>query len=200
MAKRIFAGLIIAAAVVIVVSFFLPWAKVSVSAMGVSEELTKDAKTILKDTPLVGKVVGKLEKVTDTLTTIGDISIKTEISGYNIPVLVNRKTSKVALSLAQIMFRSVEGLDLKSYLVYLLPLLGMFCALASILGQKNRLYIIIMLIVAGAVGIAGLYNLHTANVENLAVKITIMNGLWNTMYAFLFIFLVGILWLILDKK
>ncbi|UCD55518.1 MAG: hypothetical protein JSV93_01595 [Candidatus Omnitrophota bacterium] len=200
MNKNILSGIVIAAGTVIVISFFLPWAKVSISAVGVSKELAKDAKIILKDTPLAGKLLGRLEKATDAIGALGDVDVKTQVTGYGIPVLVNRKISKVAFSLVQIMFKSAANVDIKSYLVYLLPLLGIFCGVAAILGQKNKLYIIIMLVVAGLVSIAGLYNLYTADLSNIAVKITIMNGLWFTMYGFLFIFLVGIAWLILDKK
>jgi len=200
MKKNILSGLVIAAGVVIVISFFLPWAKVSVSVLGISKELTGEAKTILKDTPLAGKVVGKLEKITGAIGAVGDIGVKTQVSGYSIPALVNKKASKVALSLAQIMFKDAKNLDIKVYIVYLLPILGIFCGFASILGQKNKLYVIIMLVVAGLVSLAGLYNLYTADLANIAVKITIMNGLWFTMYGFLFIFFAGIAWLLLDKK
>jgi len=200
MKKNILCGLVIIAGAVIVVSFFLPWAKVTVSTMGVSKELTKDVETTLKDTPIAGKLVGKLTDITDAVSALGDIEVKTQVTGYNIPVLVNRKTSKVALSLMQIMFKSVENLDVKSYLVYLLPILGIFCAIASILGRKNRFYVMLMLVVAGAVSIIGLYNLHTTNMANIVVKVTIMDGLWYTMYGFLFIFVAGIAWLALGEK
>jgi len=200
MNKNILSGLVIAAACVIVVSFFLPWARVSVSALGVSEKLVQDAESTLKDTPMAGKLVGKLDKITGALSSFGDISVKTQVSGYNIPVLVNNKTSKVAISIAQIMFKSAENLDLKSFLVYLLPLLGILCAVVSFLGREKKLYIIAMLAVAGLVSIIGLYNLYTTNIANIMVKVTIMKGLWLTMYGFLFIFFVGIAWLALDKK
>jgi len=200
MNKNILSGLVIAAACVIVVSFFLPWARVSVSALGVSEKLIQDAESTLKDAPLAGKVVGKLDKITGVLSSFGDISVKTQVSGYNIPVLVNNKTSKVAISIAQIMFKSAEKLDLKSLLVYLLPLLGILCAVASFLGREKKLYVIAMLAVAGLVSTVGLYNLYTTNIANIMVKVTIMKGLWLTMYGFLFIFFVGITWLATDKK
>jgi len=200
MNKNILSGLVIAAACVIVVSFFLPWARVSVSALGVSEKLIQNAESTLKDTPMAGKLVGKLDKITGALSSFGDISVKTQVSGYNIPVLVNNKTSKVAISIAQIMFKSAENLDLKSFLVYLLPLLGILCAVASFLGREKKLYVIAMLAAAGLVSIVGLYNLYTTNIANIMVKVMIMKGLWLTMYGFLFIFFVGIAWLATDKK
>ena len=150
MKKSVLSGFVIAVSVVIVISFFLPWAKVSVSVVGASRELTGTARTTLKDSPTARKWLDKLEKATDAVSSYGDVGVNTQVSGYDIPVLVNNKSSKVAISAAQIMFKSAENLDMKSYLVYLLPILGILCAVASVLGQKNKLYIIVMILVAGA--------------------------------------------------
>ncbi len=191
--KKILAGLIVLASIVIVMSFFLPWARVSVSVVGVSKQLTSSSV-------LPGKVTGKLKKITGAISDFGDVDIKTTVSGYKIPGMVNNKTSKVAFSVMEIMSKSASGLEQKSYLVYLLPLLGIVCGILAIIGLKSKACIVIMLVIAGIVGIAGLYNLSTANLAHVAVKVDILSGLWNTMYAFLFIFLAGIVWLVLGKK
>ena len=145
-------------------------------------------------------LIGKLKSFTGSLSKFGDIGVKTTITGYQIPQLVNDKTSKVALSVAQILFKSTEGLDIKSYLVYLLPLFGIICSLFAFLGQSKKIYSILMIVISGAVSLVGLYNLHTADLPNLAVKVSIENGLWNTMYAFLFICFIGIVGLLLRGK
>ena len=196
MKQNIFVGLVIAASTVIVISFFLPWAQANVSATGVSKSLTSS----LQGTPFAGKVVGKLNEATDAIGSMGDITLKTRVSGYSIPIMVNQKSSKIALSLAQIMFKNVDGLDVKSYAVYLLPILAVICGFLSILGLKNKLSIIVMILAGGVISIVGLYNLYTVDMQSVAVKITIMNGLWYTMYGFLAIFFIGIAWLVLDKK
>lgn len=198
--KIILVCLIIAASVVMVLSFFMPWAKVSVSAVGVSKKLTSIADKKLGDSPVAGKVVDRLKKITGAISTFGDIDVKTTVTGYQIPKLVNNKTSKVAIALVETMFKSVEGLEWKSYLVYLLPLLGILCGVLSVAALKNSIYVILMLVISGAVSLIGLYNLHATDVENIAVKISIEAGLWNTMYALSFIFLISIFWLILVRK
>jgi hypothetical protein len=199
--RKILAGLIILASIVIVVSFFMPWARVSVSIAGISKKLTDVISgEKLQDTPIAGKAAKELEKITDAITGFGDIDIKTTVSGYNIPQMVNNRTSKAALSIAQILSKSTSGLEQKIYLVYLLPLLGIVCGILAIIGLKSKSWIIIMLVISGIVGIAGLYNLSTANLVHVAVKVDIMSGLWNTMYAFLFIFLSGVAWLVLGRK
>lgn len=200
MGKGVLTVLILIASVLIVVSFFLPWAKVNVSAMGVSRDLSKAAEGTLKDTPMAGKVVDKLKSFTGFLSKFGDVDVKTTITGYQIPQLVNNKTSKVALSLAQIMFKSTKGLDIKSYLVYLLPIFGIICGLFAVLGQSKKIYSVLMVVISGAVGLGGLYTLYTADLPNLAIKISIEKGLWNTMFAFLFIAFIGIVGLVFGGK
>ena len=196
MQKKILKNLVILASVIIVISFFLPWAKVSVSTMGVSKKVSGK----LEGSPVAGKVLKGTGKVTGALSKFGYIYIKSTISGYRIPLLVNSKTSKVAISVVQIVSKSKSGLEAKSYLVYLLPLLGIGCGILATLGLEKRIFIIIMLVIGGIIGIAGLYNLLTAKLARAAVEVDIMIGLWATMLAFLFIFFVGIVWLVTDKK
>lgn len=200
MKKQIFLGVIIAACAVIIIAFFMPWANVKTSVMGVSKGLTDAASGSLKDSPVAGKIIGGLDKVTGTISQFGDIEIKTTVRGYAVPVLVNNKTSRVALSLAQILFKSAEGVEWKSYLVYLMPLFGIVCALLAVSGLKNKIYIIIMVAIGGVIAIGGLYNLSTMDMANPVVKISIQKGLWYTMYAFLLIFVTGITWLAMDGK
>ncbi len=191
--RKILAGLIIIASIVIVISFFMPWAKVSVSVVEAS-------KQVVKSSHLPDKVIARLKQVTYTISTFGDPEVRMTVSGYNIPEMVNNKTSKVAISLAEVMTKSTINLGQKSYLVYLFPLLGIVCGMLALAGSKSKACIIIMLLIGGIVGITGFYNLSTADLAGMAVKIDILNGLWGTIYAFLFIFIAGIIWLVLGKK
>ena len=196
MKKLIFLTMVIAASAVIVYAFFMPWARVATSVTGISKELTGT----VEGTPIAGKIVGKLDVITGAIAGLGDVEIKTTVRGNQVPALVNNETSKVALSLAQIMFKSAKDVDKKSYLVYLLPLFGIICAVLAVAGLKSKICVAIMLIIGGIISIGGLYNLYTMDIQSQIVKISILNGLWYTMYAFLFIFLVGIVWLIFDRK
>lgn len=196
MKEKIFTALVCVASAAIIVGFIMPWATVATSATGVAKGLTG----ALKDTPYASKIVGEVQKATDAISDIGDITVKSTVRGYQIPIMVNDKTSKVAISLAQIFFPEAQDLDKKSYLVYLFPILGLVCAALAFLGRGNRLYIIIMIILAGAVSTVGLYKLYTTDVSNLMVKISIQDGLWYIMYSFLFIALVGIADFIAGKK
>ena len=186
----------IAASALIVVSFFMPWARVATSVVGV----TKAAEGSLEKTPFAGKLVKGFGKATEAISEIGDIGIETTVRGNQVPELVNNKSSKVALSLAQVFFKETEGIDKKSYLVYLLPLFAIVCASLAVLGLKNKIYVILMAVIGGVISIGGLYNLMTMDLSSMIVKISIAKGLWYTMYAYLAIFLAGVAWLVLDKK
>ncbi len=193
MIRKILAGLVILASIVIVISFFMPWAKVSVSVVEASKQVTESSR-------LPDKVVARLKEITYTISTFGDPKLKMTVSGYKIPGMVNNETSKVAISLAEIMTKSTINLGQKSRLVYLFPLLGIVCGILALGGLKSKASIIIMLLIGGIVGIPGYYNLSTADMTGMVAKIDILSGLWNTIYAFLFIFVVGIIWLLLGKK
>ena len=193
MVRKILAGLIVIASIVIVISFFMPWAKVSLSVTGVS-------KKIADSYHLPDKAVEKLKEITHTISTFGDPEVRVTVPGYKIPGMVNNKTSNVAISLTEIMTKSTSDLGQKSYLVYLFPLLGIICGILALGGLKSKACIIIMLLIGGIVGITGYYNLSTANLAGMVVKVDILSGLWNTIYAFLFIFFAGIIWLVLGKK
>lgn len=200
MVKKIFLILVIIASMVILRAFFMPWAKVKTSVVKASRELTTDAGGKLAKFPKIKEAMKELARVTDLVEALGDIEVETTVSGYNIPMLVNKKTSKVALPLMQVLFEDSKNLDMKSYLVYFLPVLGIVCIFLGIWGLRYKLSILFMMILSGAVSIIGLYNLKRAGLSAPAVTIVIEKGLWYTLYAFLFIFFVSILWLLTDKK
>lgn len=97
------------------------------------------------------------------------------------------------------MFKSAKNLEIKSFLVYLFPFLGIFCGAAAVLGLKDKRFILAASAASGAVSIVGLYNLYTTNLSALIVSIKIGKGLWLSMYAFLIIFLASTTWLVTDR-
>ena len=200
MKKIIFAALIVVLSVVIVVSFFMPWAKASVSVTKVAKGLTSAADTTLKDTPFAGKFIKDLNKATKAIDSLGNIEVKTTVSGYDIPTMVNKESSKTAVSLMTLFFKDAEGLGTKSMLVYLLPVFGIVCMALAVVGMKNKLAVAVMAIVSGAIAVWGLYNLMTAKLSSETYQIVILQGLWQTMYAYLLIFVLSVAWLATDKK
>ena len=200
MKKMIMAGLVIVCAVIIVVSFFLPWVRANVSVTKVATGLTSSATGKLQNSPFAGKFIKGFNTSTNAIGNLGDIEVKTQVSGYDIPTLINKKTSKEAISIVQILVKDAKDLDKKSMLVYLIPLFAIVCVILAVIGLKYKLAVIAMAVIGGAISIGGLYNLFTANLAALPVQITIMNGLWQTMYGYLLICILSIIWLITVKR
>ena len=199
--KKTLAWIVICASVMIVFSFYMPWARVTVSAVGVVRKLTVVAEEKYKSSLLAGKIIKKMKKATDELDTAGDVSIRSMVRGYMIPALANDEGSKVALAAVQVMFKSEdENLPQKSYLVYLFPILGIACGILAFLGMRSWIPVVIMTLISGIVGIGMLYNVSATNLVQGEVELSLMLGLWIIIYAFLLIFVTGVFWLANVKK
>jgi hypothetical protein len=196
MVKIVLAVVVVICAVIIIQSFFMPWAKVSASVTKVSKQLTEEAAGPLANTPFAGKFIKGLEKATKAIESVGDIEVKTQVSGYDIPTMVNKKSSKIAISFAQSFFKDAQDLDKKSMLVFLIPILAVVCVLLAIAGLWSWIPVVVMLIISGAISITGIYNLKTVNISSEIVAISFEKGIWQTMYAYLTIFIVSIIWLV----
>ncbi|MCX5678123.1 MAG: hypothetical protein NTY76_03335 [Candidatus Omnitrophica bacterium] len=200
MKKIVFAGSIVACAAIIIVSFFMPWARASVNATKVAKNLADSASGKLQNTSFAGKFVKEFDKATNAIGNLGDIEVKTTVSGYDIPTLINKKSSNIAIQLAQILFKDAKDLDKKSMLVYLLPLFAIVCIILAVIGFKYKVSAIATALIGGAIGIGGLYKLMSTDLSKLPVQIAIENGLWQTMYGYLLICILSIAWLIMKPK
>ena len=200
MKKMIFAGSVIVCAIIIIASFFMPWARATVSATKVAKNVADSASGKLQNTSFGGKFVQGLNQTTNSIGNIGDIKVKTTVSGYDIPTMINNKSSHVAIQLAQILFKDARDLDKKSMLVYLLPLFAIVCIALAIIGLRYKVSVMAAAIIGGAIGIGGLYKLMSTDLSNLPVQITIENGLWQTMYGYLLICILSIAWLVMKPK
>ena len=199
MRKVILLSLVVIFAIAIIHGFFMPWACASASATKVAKSLAGSATGgFLANTPFAGKFVRVLDNATNKISDLGDIQIKTAVSGYDIPTLINKKTSQIAIAIASVMFKDVKDLDKKSMLVYLLPLLALVCIGLAIAGLKNKITVIVMAVLSGGIAVGGLYNLMTIDLSSLPIQISIEQGLWQTMYAYLVISIIGIIWIVTD--
>jgi hypothetical protein len=200
MKKIIFAGLIVACALIIIISFFMPWAKATVSATKVAKNLTHSAASgKLQGSPFAGKFIKGFDTATNAVGNLGDIEVKTTVSGYDIPTMINKKSSHVALQLVQVLFKNAKDMDKKSMLVYLLPLFAIVCIILAIIGLRYKISVIAAAIIGGAIGIGGLYGLISTDLSSLPVQISIENGLWQTMYGYLLICILSIAWFVMDN-
>lgn len=194
MKKIILLSLVIITSIVIIVSFFMPWVRASTSVTKVSEKVVSG----LEGTPVAEKFISGLKKAVTAIEEFGDI--KTVVSGYDIPKMVNNKSSKIAISFTQVFFGDVKDLDKKSMLVYLMPLFAIVCVILAITGLKYKSSIVIMAVPSGVISLGGIYNLSTAKLSSAMVQITIEKGLWLTLYGYLIISILSILWLIVNPR
>ena len=200
MKKIVLVTLVVACALAIVHAFFLPWAKANTSATKVAKGLVNEASGKLDNSPFAGKFIKFFNQATDQVSNLGDIEVKTAVSGYDVPTLINKKSSQIAIAIVSVMFKDAKDLDKKSMLVYLVPLIALLCIGLAIIGLRTKIAIIIMAVISGAIAVVGLYNLMTANLSNAVVAISIERGLWQTMYSYLLISIIGIVWIVLDRK
>lgn len=190
---------IVIATIVIITSFFMPWAHARTSVGRVSSHVNRSIGDSFSALPFVDNIVASIKDTTDVMRDLGaDVDISTVVSGYNIPRMINDKSSKIALSFAESFFGTVKDLDKKSMLVYLMPIFAIVCVMLSIAGMRYKLSVILMLLLSGGISVGGLYVLKTMNLSNELVDIVIGKGLWRTMYGYLWIFIISILWLVTD--
>jgi hypothetical protein len=200
MRKMIFAGAIIVCAIIIIASFFMPWARATVNATKVANNLANPASSKLQNTSFGEKFVKGFNQATNAIGNLGDIEVKTTVSGYDIPAMTSKKSSHVAIQLAQLLFKDAKDLDKKSMLVYLLPLFAIACIALAVTGLKYKGSVITTAIIGGAIGIGGLYKLMSTDLSKLPVQISIENGLWLTMYGYLLICILSVAWLVAGEK
>lgn len=200
MRKIVLLALVVICALAIVHAFFMPWAKASASAGKMAKGVSGSITGVGKKAPLMGGLFGKIENVSEKVTGAADmVNIKMAVSGYNIPNMMNTKSSQVAVALAGIFLKDAKDADKKSYAVYLMPILALACIGLAIMGMKNKIALIVMAVMSGGIALGGLYKLMTTDLSNMAVAISIENGLWQTLYAYLLIFVISIVWIVTDK-
>ena len=200
MKKMIFAGSIIVCAIIIIASFFMPWARATVDATKVAKNMADSTSGKLQNTSFGGKFVKEFNKATNAIGNIGDLKVKTTVSGYDIPTMTSKKSSHVAIQLVQLLFKDAKDLDKKSMLVYLLPLFAIVCIALAVVGLRYKASVITAAIIGGVIGIGGLYKLMSTDLSRLPVQISIENGLWLTMYGYLLICVLNIAWLVMESK
>jgi len=200
MRNAIFSGLIIVLSLVVIVSFFTPWAKASVSLSKAAKGITSMAEKEFEGTPYAGKVLNFLQKASKAIDTVGNVEVRTTVSGYDIPTLVHKKSSQSAIAMAQIFFANTEGLEKKVMLLYLLPLFGVICVFFALLGLRSRLWIAGTAIIGGIISIGGFYSLSRTNFSGEQYQIILLNGVWYTLYAYLFICIFSIVWLAIGQN
>lgn len=144
-------------AVIIVVSFFLPWIAVE------------------------APVIGGLTKV---LTGKAQASISA-VSGYDVPVLANGPDSRFMISVIQIFNPGVKDADKKSYLIWGVPILAIVLALLMWFSGENKWVSLAVGIIGVLIFIVGAYKISTTDFDKLVLRVRIAYGLWLVLVSYL---------------
>lgn len=185
--RRALIGLAWLGAAAAVYGFILPWAHLDVEGGRFAKTL-EDIVDVVPDQAIGGKlsrVTVSIKQGTQTITgTLPRLAnLPGYVSGFELPRVVNRSDTKVALALLE-MLTGHGQLGLKSYLVYLLPGTAMLCALLVTIFRRYRLACLLIGLLCGAVAGAGFWKLLTVKTESLMAHITIGLGLWLSCWAY----------------
>jgi hypothetical protein len=144
-------------AMLIVVSFFLPWVVLESGVVGgVTKILTGERKAALQS-----------------------------ISGFQVPVLANSAESRLTISVIELFNPGIKNADKKSYLIWVVPLLAVLICASFLFFGKNKWVSLICGIVGMAVFAVAVFKIKTTNLDKLVVKVAIGYGLWLVLYAYL---------------
>jgi hypothetical protein len=163
-------------AVLAVVAFFLPWARMDVRV----RDLTRDLSKVL------GRITVQFHRGAETI--VGELpglsNIPRQVSGVEIPRMANDPDAQAAMALFELLTGNRQDLGLKSHAVYLVPGVALAAALLlTVLGARRAFALGIALLCA-AIATAGGWKLLTTKTETLLVAITIGPGLWLSVCSY----------------
>lgn len=152
-------------AVLICISFFLPWVHVE------------------------SQVVGGLARIftgtrQPTLTTI---------SGFDVPGLANGPDARMMISVIEIFNPGITDADRKSWFVWGSPLLAIAIALLSLITGRKKWFDLSLAIIGILIFIMGVYKIKAADLDKVVLNVKIGRGLWLTLYGYLGLGIVGAL-------
>ncbi len=177
---RTFQGVMWLSATAVIVGFFLPWATLDIRTTQLEREIAAHARRGFARAFSGAKPSSWGSRKPSR----GMPLIPSRVSGFQVPMLANRPNVRVATSLVAVFTKKQEQVGLKSWVVYLLPLIALVCAwLMTICGEQRWMAAGTALVCAG-IGGSGLWVLLTTNTRAL-YAISIGVGLWLSLAAYL---------------
>ena len=169
--------------------FFLPWAMIDLRA---PETINRVAEAVGVEHTLsglkhdLGRIVVKVrrgaETITGTLPSLEDIP--KQVSGAQIPRLLNQRDAKAALALVELITRNRQNVGMKSYAVYFVPGIALLCGLLLTVWGRHRLVAWAVALICAGIASVGFWELSRTDVRTLVAVITIGRGLWLSLWAY----------------
>jgi hypothetical protein len=172
------------AAGLIVAGFLQPWARLELvketkAEKGIASGVQRGAKKAFGGAKPKENFWAKKQKQTGKDAAM----IPTRVRGYEVPILANRKSGKVAAGLIKMFTKKDEQIGLKSWLVYAIPGLALVCAwLVGQLGRRHAVLIAVA-VIGLAIGAGGFWVMATTDTRK-EFSIAIGEGLWMTFFGF----------------
>jgi hypothetical protein len=164
----------LALAVVIVVSFFLPWVSVEAG------------------------LAGKLSKMVNIKTENVQLY---SISGFKVPVLANGKESRLMITIIKIFEPDVTNADKKSYLIWIIPLLAIAIFFAGDIFKNNKWVFLGIGVVGVLIFLGATTKILMTDLDKAVMKINIGYGFWLVLIGYLGLGIMGaIKFLEIQKK
>lgn len=192
-------------AAAVVVGFVLPWAYIDLREPGALKALREQAPA----SGALGDLSHRVKRVTVTVRrgaeqVTGELpslkDIPTQVSGLQIPQLANQENAKVALALMDLLLGEQQQVGLKSYVVYLLPLLALAAAGALTGFARSRACGVAVAVLCAAIAAAGFWKLLTTDTQALFVAITIGPGLWISLAAYAILAIAALLQILVGRR
>lgn len=198
--KKILLILVIATSALIIRSFFLPWATVETSARNMAKAVRVTKKIQKEKVPLMRRAMRSARSLVSPATSIRGINIKRTVSGYEITRMLNKGELDIETTFMEALFRGVQNINKKSYILYIFPLSAMLCIPLSLLGLWFRSPIIMIFAASEALALLGIYNLKLAvTLTGPFGNLILQDGIWFTLYGFVALCAISVLWLIVHK-
>lgn len=195
--RQAWLALVWASAGLILFAFFMPWVSVGLSKKKTAREenVEQQAKSTkakpVQDKKMkkmldgdVGKAMKKMGKgLGKAVDKMGEFRVR--LTGYEIPQVANRHENKVIMRIAERMSKSPpQNIGLKSFAVYVIPLLAaLFACLVTFFQESMRMRIGTG-IAAAVLAVAGTGELITIQIQQAANGLKFEYGLWLSMVGF----------------
>ncbi|MBI2173892.1 MAG: hypothetical protein HYU33_01675 [Candidatus Omnitrophica bacterium] len=176
--------------VMVWVGFVLPWVRLETHEPDLVQKIRKAAPLrdtvdgLLQDVNRVTLTIRRgAEKVTGELPRLEDLP--RHVSGLQVPQLANSQQAKLAAMVMELIVGAQQYLGLKSYAVYLLPGMLSLFGLVLILWNKHTIVVWVAIGLCVAIAALGFWKLLTTKAEALVVTMTIGEGLWLSLWAYI---------------
>lgn len=143
--------------VVIFLSFFLPWVSVGSKQVGAVTKL----------------LTGKSQETIHS------------ISGFQVPVLANGPDARLIISIAKIFSPGISGVDKKSYLIWIVPLLAVIMFFARMIWKNNKWVHLGTAVIGCAIFFVAVWQIKSTDLDKLVLQIRIVCGLWLIFWSYL---------------